>query len=234
MPSATAGSPLKRTSLRSSSAPTSTRPTSRSRTGPGVGLGEDQLVVLLGGLHLAERAHGELALAALDPARRDVDVLALQRGRDVGDRQRLAGEPRVVDPDPHRVAPLAGEPDLGDARQLARAGPGCASRRASRARSARARRRRARSTGSAARRRCCLAITGSSTSCGRVRRARATRSRTSAAAASTSRYELELDADRETCSRETEVTCLMPSMPISWSSSGCVTEVSTTSGAAPG
>ena len=34
MPSATAGLPLKPTSLRSSSAPTSVRPTSRSRTGP--------------------------------------------------------------------------------------------------------------------------------------------------------------------------------------------------------
>jgi hypothetical protein len=37
----------------------------------------------------------------------------------------------------------------------------------------------------------------------------------------------------DTCSRDTEVTCLMPSMPISWSSRTCVIEVSTTSGAAP-
>jgi hypothetical protein len=38
----------------------------------------------------------------------------------------------------------------------------------------------------------------------------------------------------ETCSRLEEVTWRTPSIPMTWSSRGWVTEVSTTSGAAPG
>ena len=75
---------------------------------------------------------------------------------------------------------------------------------------------------------------GSSTSSGRSPRVRATRSRTSLAAASRSRPSSNSMVIIETCSRLSEVTCLTPSMPFTWSSMGSVTEVSTTSGAAPG
>src|SRR5690606_23491217 len=71
-------------------------------------------------------------------------------------------------------------------------------------------------------------------SSGRLLRARATRSRTSAAARSGSRESSNSIVIADTCSRESEVRCLMPSIPISSSSSGSVTEASTTSGAAPG
>ena len=79
-----------------------------------------------------------------------------------------------------------------------------------------------------------LATTGSSTSSGSLLRARATRSRTSFAASSTLRSRSNSTVICDTCSRLSEVRWRTPSMAISWSSSGCVTEVSITSGAAPG
>ena len=79
-----------------------------------------------------------------------------------------------------------------------------------------------------------LATTGSSISSGSRLRARATRSRTSLAAASRSRPSSNSTEICETCSRLSEVTTLTPSMPFTWSSRTSVTEVSTTSGAAPG
>ena len=96
-------------------------------------------------------------------------------------------------------------------------------------------RRRARATS----RRCAsasrLATTGSSISSGSSLRARATRSRTSLAAARRRRGRARTRrVICETCSRLSEVTCFTPSMPFTWSSRTSVTEVSTTSGAAPG
>jgi hypothetical protein len=79
-----------------------------------------------------------------------------------------------------------------------------------------------------------FATTGSSTSSGSRLRTRETRSRTSFAATSRSRSSANSTEIDDTCSRLLDVTCRTPSIPISSSSRSCVTEVSTTSGAAPG
>ena len=68
-----------------------------------------------------------------------------------------------------------------------------------------------------------LAMTGSSTSSGRLRRARETRSRTSAAALSWSRSMRKWTLIWLRASRLWEVMRSIPSMPESTSSSGCVT-----------
>ncbi len=68
--------------------------------------------------HVGFRHDGELALDALHPARRDLDILAAQRRFDVLRRHPVGRQPRRVEPDPHRVAPLAEDPDIGDAGQV--------------------------------------------------------------------------------------------------------------------
>src|SRR5262249_45180781 len=165
----------------------------------------DQLLEALGRAQLAEAAHGELRLVGLEPPRRHVDVLALECGAQVRDREALRGEPAVVDPDAHRVAPLAADHDARDAREprapLDALRPG--------------RRREAEGGGQeeGGGLGAWLATTGSSTSWGRSERARATRSRTSLAAASKSRPSSNSTVISETCSRLSEVTCFTPSMP---------------------
>ena len=59
--------------------------------------------------------HGEFALRGLDAAARQFHVLPLDRGLDVLRGQAARGERRAVDPDPHGVAPLAAEIDIGHA-----------------------------------------------------------------------------------------------------------------------
>ncbi len=86
-----------------------------------VALGDHQRRELLGRGHLAEGPYGELAPCALHPAGRQVDVLAPERGLDVGDRQVGGGQPHVVDPHAHRVPALARDDDGGDAAELAQA-----------------------------------------------------------------------------------------------------------------
>ncbi len=160
---------------------------------------------------------------ALDAARRDVDVLALRARRPTSAIVRLVrGQARVVDPHPHRVAALAGDDDVGHARQLARGGPSSGSRRSSRARAGRSCSPderdpddRAR-VGVAAWRR--PALRPRRAACrGRAPRGRARRSRPRRRCGSSSNSTVIC----ETCSRLSEVRWRMPSMPISWSSSGC-------------
>src|SRR5207247_268956 len=81
-------------------------------------LGNHQLAEALGRRQLAERLDGELAPRAFAAPRRDLDVAATKRRIDVSDRQALRGQPVVVDPHAHRIALLAADDDLGDARQL--------------------------------------------------------------------------------------------------------------------
>jgi hypothetical protein len=83
-----------------------------------VAVGQDQRAVLLRRLELAERADGELLVAALHAPRRDVHVLALERVGHVRDGEPARREPLVVDPQADRVAALTAEPHRGNPGQL--------------------------------------------------------------------------------------------------------------------
>ena len=60
----------------------------------------------------------ELAIDALDPPGRDLEVLAADRVLDVLDGQAVGRQPVAVEPDPHGVAPLAQDLHLGHAGQV--------------------------------------------------------------------------------------------------------------------
>ena len=122
-PMATAGLPLKRDHARSSSAPSSAWPTSPSRTEIAVGLLDDHVVELLRRAQVGLGEHGELALLALDAARRHLDVLAPERVLDVLRRQLVGGEALRIEPDAHRIFALAEETHVGHAGQRRAADP---------------------------------------------------------------------------------------------------------------
>src|SRR3546814_5898952 len=58
--------------------------------------------------------HGELAVEALDAARRDFDVLLAQRQLHVVGGQGVGGETRAVEPDAHGHAALAVDADRSE------------------------------------------------------------------------------------------------------------------------
>ena len=80
--------------------------------------GDHDLAELLGGGQLADRLDRQLAPRSLDPSGRNLDVAAGERRLDVRHRQLLRGQTVVVDPHAHRVALLARDQHLGDAREL--------------------------------------------------------------------------------------------------------------------
>ena len=82
------------------------------------GVADDQVVELLGRAQVGLGQHGELALLALDPARRHLDVLPPQRRLDVLRREAVGGQPQAVEPDAHRRHPRAEDPHLGHAGQV--------------------------------------------------------------------------------------------------------------------
>ena len=63
----------------------------------------------------ALHAQREVAVGGLEAAGRQLDVLALERVFDVGDREPAGGERRAVEPDAHRVALPAADPHARDA-----------------------------------------------------------------------------------------------------------------------
>ena len=64
-------------------------------------------------------AQREFALRGFEPARRELYVLTAQCRLDVGDGEPARGQRLAIEPDPHRVAPGAVQPDARHARQHA-------------------------------------------------------------------------------------------------------------------
>ena len=121
MPRPNAGLLFTRTTLRRVSAPTSTRATSERRTSwpaklPMIRSRKSSTLCSSPRLRT-----GELGVGRLDASRRDVHVLAPERGLDVGDGDAERGHHAVVEPQPHRIAPLAGDDHGGDTGQLGQA-----------------------------------------------------------------------------------------------------------------
>ena len=82
---------------------------------------DHQVVELLRGVHQAHRADRQLGGVALDAARRQFDVLAVERLLDVHGRDAVAGHLRRVEPQAHRVAfltPYLHAADVVDRLQL--------------------------------------------------------------------------------------------------------------------
>ena len=88
-----------------------------------VGVADDQVVELLGRAQVGLGEDRELALLALDPARRHLDVLPAQRLLDVLRGQAVGGQAQTIEPDPHRRRARAEDPHLGHARGGSAAGP---------------------------------------------------------------------------------------------------------------
>ena len=72
-----------------------------------VGFLDDEIVELGGRAQIRLRQHGELALLALDAARRHLDILTPERRLDVLRRQLIGGEPLGIEPDAHGIFALA-------------------------------------------------------------------------------------------------------------------------------
>ena len=73
-------------------------------------LADHQVVELLRGVHQPQRADGQFGGVALDAARGEFDILAVEGILDVRGGYAVAGHLRRVEPQPHRVALFA--PDL--------------------------------------------------------------------------------------------------------------------------
>ncbi len=80
-----------------------------------VGVLDDDLLELLRRRQPGLRENGELAIVALDAARRDLDVLGADRRLDLLNRDVVGRHAGPIEPDAHGVAPLAADLDLGDA-----------------------------------------------------------------------------------------------------------------------
>ena len=79
---------------------------------------DDDVAELLGRDESRAGQDRELAVAALDAPGGQLDVLNPQRGLDILNRQIERGQPLPVDPDPHRVAPLAEDGHIRDAGEV--------------------------------------------------------------------------------------------------------------------
>ena len=80
-----------------------------------VGVLDDEIVELRGRAQIGLGEHGELALQALDAARRHLDILAAERRLDVLRRQLIGGEALGIEPDAHGIFALAEQAHLGHA-----------------------------------------------------------------------------------------------------------------------
>ena len=82
-----------------------------------IGVLDDEIVELFRRTEIRLGQHRELTLLALDAARRHLDVLAAQRVLDILRRQLVGGEPLRIEPNAHRIGPVAVEAHLGHAIQ---------------------------------------------------------------------------------------------------------------------
>ena len=117
-PSATALRPLKRTLTRSFSGAELGAADIAEADRIAVRLAQHDVLELLGRAQIGLGDHGEFARLALDPPGRDLDVLTPERILDVLRRQPVGGEARPVEPDAHRIAPLAEDPHVGHPGQI--------------------------------------------------------------------------------------------------------------------
>ena len=156
---------------------------------------DDELTEIVRRVQPGVRAQRELALARLDAAGRQLDVLGAQRILDVLHGQLARGQRLAVEPHAHGIAALAADADLRHAAHHRETVDQVALRVVGqlelRARAALIRL--SHMIGSALV--STLATSGGSASTGRLPTTRATRSRTSLAADSMSRLEAELDGD---------------------------------------
>jgi hypothetical protein len=79
-----------------------------------IGFLDDEIVELLRRAEVGLGEHSELALLALDAARRHLDVLPPQRRLDVLQRELKGGEPLGIEPDAHGILPVAEQAHLGN------------------------------------------------------------------------------------------------------------------------
>ena len=109
--------PLKRVTVRSLSAASCTFATSpKPHEVPVLAARDHEIAEVLLRLEADERAQREFARAGLEPACRQLDVLAPQCGFDVGDGEPARRERLPIDPDAHGIAPAAADADARDAR----------------------------------------------------------------------------------------------------------------------
>jgi hypothetical protein len=193
---------------------------------------DDQRREVLGAHQARARAQRELALRRLEPARRELDVLAPERCGDVFRGDAARGHRLAVQPQAHGVAPRPPS--------CTRATPSTTEKRSISMRSAmsvsssvewRSLVKVSHMTGCVSL--SAFAICGGSASGGSWESTRPTRSRTSFAASSTLRFSENSSVTVERSSRLVEVSFWMPSSPATWSSMTCVTRVSMTSADAP-